>query len=252
MTAVVVEVLADEVDSAGRHPDTLRAVSRPRPEGGGHPGQGRATGARRRAPRPADRAGDPGEAGDGFGHPVRLSEEVEPVAPYRVDNLPADIRRVDLAGLERSDQRRLGIRSFWWPAETSWHAAGHHDRDANWRPICGQLRLQHLAQGQYAVFGHVVRADADDRHHRCHRRHIDNMAGLALGEQQWHEGPDAVHDSHQIDPQNRLPVGQGELPRPAGADDAGVVAHDVDAIEASEHGRGERVDLGRVADVDYR
>ena len=72
-------------------------------------------------------------------------------------------------------------------------------------------------------------------------------AGLAT--QVGQERAEAVDDTPEVHAEHPGPVGQLQLDDVAAATDPGVVAEQIDAAEAFEHGIGQRLHRGGIADI---
>ena len=90
------------------------------------------------------------------------------------------------------------------------------------------------------------RSDGEDRRHRCG---VHDVALLAGGEDERHEGVHPVDHAPQVHVDDAVPLLERELPRPSAVDDAGVVHRDVQRSVAVDGGAAEPIDRVGIAHV---
>ena len=124
---------------------------------------------------------------------------------------------------------------------------GYADREI----VSFDLHAEGFCDGQDCPLGCGVdrsRGVGGDRRHRRRDHHVPSSCGQH-GRQ---EGPQAVHGSHQVDPEGALPLRGRQLPQaPAGrSGDAGVGAQQARRTERFQAAAGGRLYLIRLADID--
>ena len=115
-------------------------------------------------------------------------------------------------------------------------------------PLVGEGERHHARQLVDAALARVVAGDAGDRGDAVDRAHVDDRA--AAGRR--HLARDRLADEEralEVDVDDGVPVGLGDVEELGGAKDAGVVDEDVDAAEGGDAGGERRVDLAAARDV---
>ena len=113
------------------------------------------------------------------------------------------------------------------------------------RPVGGDhLLAQGLGEAADAELGRGVGALRRWRHEAEDARQVDEVP-VPRCDQCWQEGLRAVDDAEEVDPEDPVEVGEGELLHGSGDDDAGVVHDEVHGAEVVDHLIGVTDDAAR-------
>src|SRR3954471_7732369 len=113
-----------------------------------------------------------------------------------------------------------------------------------------ELGVERLAHPDYAELRRAVRRHPRGGHQPEPRGGVDDVRAATLAQHARDEGRDAVGHAEQVDVDDPPPVVDRGVLDVARVPDARVVVQDVDGAVLVEDARGERLDGGRVGDVE--
>ena len=197
---------------------------------------------------------------------MRMGENVQLIFQHCPDRPPADLDRLQ-ARFQHCRQiaigRREGPAIARRPVPTALVNGGIDGggaQDGHADAPFGQIVGQRLGQADDAEFRRGVDAVSPARHDLmpADGGGIDDVAPIAMGQDQGQEGLEPVDDPHQVDAEHPVPVAvRHPVERHTGVADAGVVAEDVngrkgrrDLLRRSLHRRPVGDVDGKAADLD--